>query len=51
MQFTRNGRWKATAFHNGKHHIAGYFDTIPEAEAAAIALRNELFTHNIEAAA
>jgi len=32
--------------HNGKHYQAGYFDEIADAEAAVIAMRNELFTHN-----
>ena len=32
--------------HNRKQYYGGYFDTIAEAEAAAIALHNRLFTHN-----
>lgn len=40
-------RWRATVSHNGKQHLAGRFDTIEQAEAAIIALRNELYTHNL----
>ena len=39
-------KWRVQAQHNGVHHIGGYFTDIQEAEAAAIALRNRLFTHN-----
>lgn len=42
----RNGRWQARVSHNGKIYSAGYYATIPEAEAAVIAKRNELHTHN-----
>ena len=31
---------------NGKRHHVGYFTTVQDAEAAVIAKRNELFTHN-----
>ena len=31
---------------NGKQHHAGYYDTLEEAEAAVIAKRSELFTHD-----
>lgn len=34
--------------HNGVLYSAGQYDTIAEAEAAVIAKRNELFTHNQE---
>lgn len=40
------GKYIATVGHNGKRHAAGNFNTLPEAEAAVIALRNKLFTHN-----
>jgi hypothetical protein len=40
------GAWRAQVKHNGKYIHAGRFPTIPEAEAAVIAKRNELFTHN-----
>ena len=40
------GRWQARTTHNGKSYTAGTFATIAEAEAAVIALRNRLFTHN-----
>jgi len=38
--------WRAVVMHNRKSFSAGTFATIPEAEAAVIAKRNELFTHN-----
>jgi hypothetical protein len=43
---TQNNKWQARVTHGGVIHSAGYFHTIPEAEAAVIALRNRLFTHN-----
>lgn len=39
-------KWRARVGHNYQEHVAGYFDSIAEAEQAVIALRNELFTHN-----
>ena len=42
----RNRKWQAQAKHNRKNYYGGMFPTIAEAEAAAIALRNRLFTHN-----
>jgi hypothetical protein len=39
-------RWVAAVSHGGKHIHVGNFDTIAEAEAAVIAKRLELFTHN-----
>ena len=39
-------RWTAYASHNGRYIRAGRYTTREEANAAAIALRNELFTHN-----
>lgn len=42
-----NGRhWVARVQHHGKQHNAGLFLNIEDAEAAVIAKRNELFTHN-----
>ena len=38
--------WRATAVHNGKRYTNGTYDTIAEAEQAATALRNRLFSHN-----
>lgn len=38
--------WKGTAKHGGRTYLAGYFSTLADAEAATVALRNELFTHN-----
>lgn len=44
---TRDGKkWRAQVCHQGKGYTAGRYDTIAEAEAAAIAKRKELFTHN-----
>ena len=40
------GKWWAYADHHGKRHSAGLFADKADAEAAAIALRNRLFTHN-----
>jgi len=42
----RNNKWQARVTHNGKIYSAGHHATVPEAEAAIIAKRNELFTHN-----
>ena len=42
---TSSGKWQASAYTNGQNYIAGYFDTIEEADAAAQRLRSELFTH------
>lgn len=44
---TRGGKpWRVRVKHNYREHHGGYYDTIAEAETAAIALRNKLFTHN-----
>lgn len=43
---TREGKWLARVTHNGKQYRAGIYETIPEAEAAVLAKRLELFTHN-----
>lgn len=40
------GKWRAAVGHNGKHYGVGRFDSVEEAEAAVIAKRLELFTHN-----
>lgn len=40
------GRWHARVKHNYKTFHLGRFLTLEEAEAAVIAKRNELFTHN-----
>jgi hypothetical protein len=39
-------KWTAQVHHNYKKHHLGLFVDIKEAEAAVIAKRNELFTHN-----
>lgn len=44
--FKRDNNWKAQIGHNGKNIHVGYYSTIHEAEAAVIAKRLELFTHN-----
>lgn len=41
----KNG-WQAIVGHNGKKHYLGVFSSIEEAEAAVVAKRAELFTHN-----
>lgn len=45
--FWTRGKWEARVKHRGRMNYAGRFDSIAEAEAAVIAKRNELFTHNI----
>jgi hypothetical protein len=37
----------ACARKGGENHYGGYYDSIEEAEKAAISLRNELFTNNL----
>lgn len=39
-------KWIGYVMHNRKNHCAGSFDTIQQAEAAVVALRNRLHTHN-----
>jgi hypothetical protein len=42
----RGTRWEVDVRHHGMNHFGGSFTDLREAEAAAIALRNQLFTHN-----
>ena len=42
----QHSKWHARVGHCGRTYNAGLFDSIAEAEAAVIAKRNELFTHN-----
>ncbi len=42
----RRRRWRGNVGHNGKFIHVGYFDSRADAEAAVVAKRNELFTHN-----
>lgn len=42
----KTGRWYGQVAHNGVCHNVGTFADLAEAEAAVIAKRNELFTHN-----
>jgi hypothetical protein len=42
----RQRKWKVHAMHLGKTYHGGYFSSLADAERAAIALRNSLFTHN-----
>lgn len=39
-------RWRAVVQHRGKQIHIGYFTDLTKAEAAVIAKRNDLFTHN-----
>lgn len=41
-----SGKYHGQVGHNGRRYFVGQFDTIPEAEAAVIAKRLELHTHN-----
>lgn len=41
-------KWHVRVRHNRQCHSGGHFTDLREAEQAAIALRNKLFTHNIE---
>lgn len=45
-QIRSSGRWRAVVGHNGKSIHVGNFGSLEEAEAAVIAKRNELHTHN-----
>lgn len=47
---TENGKWAVRVGHNGKLRRYGTYSTLEQAEAVAIAVRNEMFTHNIEVA-
>lgn len=44
--FGRKSRWRGQVKHHGKVYHVGYFRDLAEAEAAVIAKRLELFTHN-----
>jgi hypothetical protein len=43
---SKSGRWRVQARHNYRRYVGGEFEDLAEAEQAAIALRNQLFTHN-----
>lgn len=43
---TQSNKWRAMVRHNQRLISVGQFDTVVEAEAAVIAKRRELFTHN-----
>lgn len=42
----KRGKFRVIVGHHRRRVYGGRFDTLAEAEAAAIALRNRLFTHN-----
>lgn len=48
MWSSQQQKWRVQVVHDRKRHHGGFFplDQLAEAEAAAIALRNRLFTHN-----
>lgn len=41
-----NGKYKARVMHEGRSHHVGTFASLADAEAATVAKRLELFTHN-----
>lgn len=41
-------KYQAGVVHNRKRYAAGRFDTLEDAERAVIALRNKLFTNNLQ---
>lgn len=45
-QHKKTGKYRARVIHNWECHYVGQFDTAEEAAAAAVAKRNELYTHN-----
>lgn len=45
--YQKGDRWYVRVRHNRRLHSRGGFDTAEEANRVAIALRNELYTHNI----
>jgi len=42
----REQKWQVQVSHHGRRYSGGYFTDIADAERAAIALRNQFFTHN-----
>ena len=42
----RGGKWQVVVKRNGKRHYGGVYVALDDADAAARALRNRLFTHN-----
>jgi hypothetical protein len=44
--YQRGNKWIAQVMHNRKTIYVGIFENINDANAAAVAKRNELFTHN-----
>jgi hypothetical protein len=46
VSWTAANGWVVHVKHNGANHYGGSFYDLHEAETAAIALRNQLFTHN-----
>jgi hypothetical protein len=45
-KYTYSDKYRAEVQHNGRSYGTGLHDTLEEAEAAVIALRLRLFTHN-----
>lgn len=43
----RERKWQVYAKHNRKRYQAGYFDSLEDAKAAAVDLRNQLMTNNL----
>jgi hypothetical protein len=42
----RKNKWQASVKHHRKRYFFGYFESVEDANQAAIYGRNQLFTHN-----
>ena len=43
-----SGKWRVQVHHDGTNHHGGLFDSLAEAEAEAIRIRNRLHTNNLQ---
>ena len=44
----KSGKWCVQVHHDGVNHHGGLFDSLDEANAEAIRIRNELYTNNLQ---